>query len=494
MSNDIYGVYEYSGVGTLNPMLINEENIYQTALHELIHKQLTENTPYGDFVSHVKRMSKVIKEYEHSATVLENRMIKVQETVAYLIEHLFIKQKSNEHDFKVILHKMKKENRLYFNMVNKLDYLLQIEINDNNFLDIINLIKFMGIASLSFYFPKMKMNQIINVHKLTTYLKQHDINPNEKFEKINKFVKQRINEGLSITNVIGEVAANFAPKQNGFEEDFREVIKEHVKTSRILEYYPQIFENLTNIAFQNKKTGFIKVPKEEVSEIDYLQIGKVKDNVYPVESIQIEEFKRIIQEDFGSLYVYGSYIDKQEDEGYLYYSLEFKCISNQKTYRLSERVCGDLLEEFIDLIHIENAIILTPLAYDFKNETLIGLGCSLKRYIYVYFDIPYAYARLLLKEMLKDKESKPAFYVEYPNFYLLVIQVQEKYIFLVPFISLSTHTLENDLEKDMFKIHFVDTDKAFEEGRLNDKTINMIDTIVNSIMELPLVKNNLIGN
>lgn len=494
MSNDIYAVYEYSGIGILNPLLINEENIYHTALHELIHKQLTENTPYGDLVGYVKRISEVVKEYKHSATVLEDHMIKVQETVAYLIEHIFIKKQSNEHDFKVILNKMKKENRQYYNMIKKVDYILQIDINENNFVDIINLIKFMGMISLSFYFPKIKMNQIVKVHKLTTYLKLHNINPNEKFEKVNKFVKEKIQEDPNIGNVIGELTVEFAPEINGFEEDFREVLLEHDKTLKVLEAYPHIFENLTNISFQNKKTGFINVPKDEVSELDYLQIGKVKENVYPIESIEISEFKHIISEELGSLYIYGSYMKDNIDSDDLYYALEFKCISHQKTYRISLDIQRALLEEFINLIHIENAIILSPLAYDYKNEMLIGLNSSPNRYIYIYFDIPYAYTRLLLKDMLKGKASNPGFYMEYPNFYVLVIQVQERYVFLIPLIALSTHTLEQDLEKNLFKIHFQDTDKAFDEGRLNNETINMIDTIVNSIMELPLLNKNIIDD
>lgn len=487
MSNDIYGVYEYSGIGTLNPLLVDEENIYHTALHELIHKQLTENTSYGDLASYIKRLSKVVKEFEHSATVLEDRMIKVQESIAYLIEHIFIKKHSENHEFKVILNRMKKENRQYFNLINKLDYILSIEVDDNNFLDIINLIKFMGIAALSYYFPKVKIAQIVKPHKLTTYLKQNNINPNEKFKKINKFVKQQVEKKVSIEKIIGEIAVNFAPKENGFEVDFREIIYGHEKIAIILENYPYIFENLTNVAFQNKKTGFIKIPKEEVSEVDFLQIGKVKDKVYPVEIVKIEEFKDLIKDNLGALYIHGAFTNDNNELTPLYYALEFKCISKQKIYRPSLKISNQILRELINLLHVENAIISTPLAYNSNNEELIGLEGFSNRYIYVYFDIPYAYGRLLLKEMLKDRESKPAFYIEYPNFYILVIQVKEKYIFLVPFISLSTHTLQNDIDKKLFKIHFVDTENAFREGRLNDETIRMVDTIVNSIMELPML-------
>lgn len=375
MGKEIFGVYEYQGISKINPLLNDGENIDNTAFHELIHKQLTEDTAYGDFVTHIKLLSKTLKEYSHSANVLEFRMINLQESIAYFLESLYIKSKKDSHEFNVYLNRMKKENRQNFNLMNKLDYLFKLPYNSKeDYVDIINLVKIMGVASLSFSFPPIKIGQLKSPHKLKTYLNNNDIDPNQKFVTINKFVKDKIEKGTPIISIIDGILKMFSPKYNGWKQDYRDVLIQDTRYEKIKMVYPTLFENLNNVSIVNINTGEKKDLVDDMPQFDFIHAGAMSD--YPDKIVELNSFLKIIKEDKGSLYVYGAY--SKEIDSQVEYAVSFKSVS-QTTNFVVKGINEDKLHKIIEELHVLNGVAATPLAFDYHQGRLLKLNKELKR-------------------------------------------------------------------------------------------------------------------
>lgn len=480
---EIFGIYEYQGISKINPLLNDDNSLQYTALHELMHKFLTEDTSYGDFVTHIKLISKTLKKYSHSADILQNRMIIMQECIAYFLEYMAIKRNSSSHEFKIELKKMKKDNRQNFNLMNKLDYLIDYKYkSDEEFIEIMNLVKIMGVLSLSFAFPEIKLQQLDSPHKLKTYLNRNQIDPNNKFSMINKYVKQEVLKGTPFITIMNDILVKFSPKYNGWKRDFRHVLLEDSTYSKIKSIYPTMFENLNNVSIINPKTGEEKSLVDPEMAFDLVHAGSMSD--FPDKMISYDEFLRVIAEDVGSLFIYGVY--SRKDNGNVEYAISFKSLSKETNFKTID-IDEPKLHTIITELDALNGVAAIPLAYDFHREKLLHLVKDLERNVYIYFDIPYAYSRMFLKEMLIKEKSYPAFYMKYPNFFVLVIQINKSHIFLLPIVSLSTISLQNDLDNNLFKLHFNSSQEDLEQ-RVNQDAVRVIDSIVNASLNASLIK------
>ncbi|MED3180206.1 hypothetical protein [Bacillus thuringiensis] len=481
MAKETFGVYEYQGISKINPLLNDEENLKYTAFHELIHKFLTEGTSYGDFVTHMQLLSSSIKGYSHSAKVLVREMEKMQEAIAYFLEHIYIKKSTETHEFNVSLNQLKKTNRENFNLMNKLDYLLDLEYkSEDDYVDIIYLVKFMGSVALSFEFPDIKIEQLKNPNKLTSYLKKHKINPNQKFYNINQFVKGEILKGEPIRSIIEGVVKNFSPQNNGWGKNFRQILSEDSQYKTIAHTHPVVFENLNKITIYNQKTGEFKNLIEEDSQLNFVHAGAVSE--YPTKTVDLKIFLQIIEEDQGSLYIYGAYVMEVANDtaGYI---VVFKSVTQKTTFKVIN-IDENKLHTIVDNVDPLNGIAATPLAFNPHQGKLLKLQKQLNRNLFIYFDVPYAYSRMILEYMLGDEVVYGAFYIEYPNFNILLIKFNTNHFFLVPILSLSTHSLQEDLDCNRFKLQFINTDEAMKYGQINKEAIDVVDAIVNATLNV----------
>ncbi|MHC5534679.1 hypothetical protein [Priestia megaterium] len=477
------GIYDYNGTAKINVIAKHENGVLSTTVHELMHLLLTKSTNYGQFVGYMNRVAHIYPKYKNSAQLLAKRMIEVQEGVATFHEYFMLRQSVNEHDFKAEINRFKKSNRQYYNYLKPLLFILNLKIDwDKEQYKLPALVKIIGISSLSFSFPTVRLVQLESPNKLKVYLDKTNINPDEKYKRIIAEVKSEFEKGKHIQEVIDNLTERELHTDLGWNEDFRNVLHEDIK--RVTERYPTIFEDYSSFLVDIREVFSESAKGDfEVNPIDFVQPGATRE--YKRRLVDYPSFLELVKNERGSLYIKGVGFNKEKDESPEFY-LEFIAIMGEINYYVKD-IKEQQLHEIIEYIDNGNGVACSPAAYDFYNAKLLLLEKPLKRNMYVYFDSPYFASRMFLAKFLKTDTIYPAFYIEYPNFNMLVIQYEYKNIFLVPIFTLSTHTLDKDVGR-YFDLNFIDTDKAKEEGRLNDNMIDVVDSIVNSILQTAPIK------
>lgn len=484
MSNEKYGEYDFKGYSIINAFINDENEAGFTAIHESMHAYLTENTPYGDLGAYIDNLSKINKKYEHTGSILFKKMENMQETLAYFYEFLIFKYSNDDHEFKLKLKNLKKENKQNYNRLVKVSYLLDLAVKkDEDYIDIINLVKVMGVFSLTFWFPKISIEQIQNVHKFTAYLKLNKIDPNSKFIEVNNFVKKEFKKNKEINKVTNALLKEYSKEKLGWEKEFREVLNEDVKHNLQKQNFPMLFENLRSVVLKDPETGKEVNFVENRSEFDFVGVGSGVP--YSKKQIGLDQFMDVISREWGSLYIYACY--NRPNVNIDEYFVVFRDIKKGIEFILKDsqiNITGAILKQLIDNVGIYNGVIVMPPAYNQYTINILKFSEKTERNKYVYIDFPYAFSRKLLKHYLdslyKDNKQYPGFIVEYQNFWIVAVQIDEKYIILTPIFALSKSSFLDDLESKYLNIKILDLDS--DNVHVNKDALELIDTMVFSTM------------
>ncbi|WP_339289157.1 hypothetical protein [Paenibacillus sp. FSL E2-0201] len=129
LKKGLLGIYNYLPMTKVDVLEHNRLNVKATAVHEYIHSYLTKGTLYGIYLITLNSLNRIDQKHERSLRLLISNMIRMQETVATLVELIYIFSKCGEDEMNNHLRQLTKPYSTYINdyryLLNK-DYAINL--------------------------------------------------------------------------------------------------------------------------------------------------------------------------------------------------------------------------------------------------------------------------------------------------------------------------------------------------------------------------------